>query len=409
MLRRTNNRGASTPAPTASAESPLAARGGHSVSIDGVSRRFGDVRAVDDVSVDVHAGDFLSILGPSGCGKTTLLRMIAGLDYPDSGRVLIDERDVTWLPANKRPTNLVFQRGALFPHKSAFDNVAYPLQRLGYGKVEVREAVDEALTMVRMGDLSRRLPSELSGGQAQRVALARALVGRPAVLLLDEPLSSLDLSLRKEMQLELRRLQEQLGTTFIYVTHDQEEALTMSSRIVIMRDGRVVQTGTPREIYENPTSVFASTFIGETNLLLGDVTESHNGVVTLSVAGHELRVPEPRTVPVGTRVALSVRPERIRTAAPATLEGDWNRMSGTVEELVFLGNRIRARVDCGGVSLWAQENPSTSAATRLAENTSMTIGWALADGRLILSDDDGDHGTAGDGSGNGNGTVAHSE
>ncbi len=201
------------------------------------------------------------------------------------------------------------------------------------------------------------------------------------------------------MQLELRRLQEQLGTTFIYVTHDQEEALTMSSRIVIMRGGRVVQTGTPREIYDNPQSVFASTFIGETNLLLGDVTECTDGVVTLSVAGHELRVRENGTVQVGTRAALSVRPERIRTAGPA-VGGDWNRMSGTVEELVFLGNRIRAKIDCGGVSLWAQENPSTSAGTQLAENASATIGWALADGRLILPEDGSDVGPGSDASDN---------
>ena len=360
--------------------------GGHRVSIEGVSRRFGDVHAVDDVWIDVPAGEFLSILGPSGCGKTTLLRMIAGLDYPNAGSILIDERDVTWLPANKRPTNLVFQRGALFPHKSVFDNVAYPLQRLGYGKVEIREAVEDALAMVRMTDFAPRLPSELSGGQAQRVALSRALVGRPAVLLLDEPLSSLDLALRKEMQLELRRLQEQLRTTFIYVTHDQEEALTMSSRIVIMRDGRVVQTGTPREIYDNPESMFASTFIGETNLLLGDVVDCRDGIVTVSVAGHELRVRDARSVATGSRIALSVRPERITTGDP-TDRTDWNRLSGTVEELVFLGNRIRARVDCAGISLWTQQNPSSSSAEKLAERVSTTIEWEPADGRLIVPED----------------------
>jgi spermidine/putrescine transport system ATP-binding protein len=365
---------------------PVPTQRGHRVSIEGVSRRFGDVHAVDDVWIDVPAGEFLSILGPSGCGKTTLLRMIAGLDYPNAGRILIDERDVTWLPANKRPTNLVFQRGALFPHKSVFDNVAYPLQRLGYGKAEIREPVEDALAMVRMTDFARRLPSELSGGQAQRVALSRALVGRPAVLLLDEPLAALDLALRKEMQLELRRLQEQLRTTFIYVTHDQEEALTMSSRIVIMRDGHVVQTGTPREIYDNPESMFASTFIGETNLLLGDVVDCGDGIVTVSVAGRELRVRDGRNVAKGSRIALSVRPERIRTGDP-TDRSDWNRLSGTVEELVFLGNRIRARVDCAGISLWTQDNPSSSTANELEEQVSTTVGWALADGRLILRED----------------------
>ena len=387
MLRRSDQPTAAAPAP-ARTKGELPAQGGHRVSLQGVSRRFGDVLAVDDVWIDVPPGEFLSILGPSGCGKTTLLRMIAGLDYPNAGSILIDETDVTWLPANKRPTNLVFQRGALFPHKSVFDNVAYPLQRLGHAKVEIRGAVEDALAMVRMTDLARRLPSELSGGQAQRVALARALVARPAVLLLDEPLSALDLSLRKEMQLELRRLQEHLRTTFIYVTHDQEEALTMSSRIVIMRDGQVIQTGTPREIYDNPESMFASTFIGETNLLLGDVVDSSDGIVTVSVAGHELRVREGRSVTKGSQAALSIRPERIRTGDEATDRIDGNRLSGTVEELVFLGNRIRARVDCSGISLWMQQNPSSSAAEKLAEKISTTIGWELADGRLILPEED---------------------
>jgi ABC-type Fe3+/spermidine/putrescine transport system ATPase subunit len=363
------------------------ARRGHDVEIEGVSRSFGGVLAVDDVSINTPAGEFLSILGPSGCGKTTLLRIIAGLEYPDVGRVLIDGRDVTALPANKRPTNLVFQRGALFPHKSVFDNVAYPLQRLGRDRDQIRDGVHQALAMVRMSDLSERWPSELSGGQAQRVALARALVSEPAVLLLDEPLSSLDLALRKEMQLELRRLQERLGITFIYVTHDQEEALTMSSRIVIMRDGRVVQVGTPRDIYNNPTSAFASTFIGETNLLAGDVAECRDGIVTIRVAGHQLRVEDPRTLPSATSVALSIRPERISTTTASRDGADWNQLSGTVVELVFLGNRLRARIDCGGMSLWADETPSVNGTDPLSENASAVVGWRIGDGRLIVSDD----------------------
>jgi ABC-type Fe3+/spermidine/putrescine transport system ATPase subunit len=364
------------------------ARSGHSVEIEGISRSFGAVVAVDDVSLVVSAGEFLSILGPSGCGKTTLLRIIAGLDYQDAGRVLIDGHDVSDLPPNKRPTNLVFQRGALFPHKSVFENVAYPLERLGRRRAEIREGVAQALAMVRLSDLSERRPSQLSGGQAQRVALARALVAKPAVLLLDEPLSALDLSLRKEMQLELRQLQEQLGTTFIYVTHDQEEALTMSSRIVIMRDGRVVQVGTPREIYDNPTSVFASTFIGESNLLAGDVVACRDGIATVRVDGHDLRVADDRELAVGTSVALSVRPERISTT-PADIEVEgWNRLPATVVELVFLGNRIRARLACAGTMLWMQE-PSTRGAGRLVENAAATIGWPIEDGRLILPDDPG--------------------
>jgi spermidine/putrescine transport system ATP-binding protein len=361
--------------------------GGQSVEVRSLSRTFGGVAALDSVSLVVPAGEFLSILGPSGCGKTTLLRIIAGLDYADAGLVLIDGRDVTEMPANKRPTKLVFQRGALFPHKSVFQNVAYPLERLGRRRPEIRKSVAEALAMVRLTDLSERRPSQLSGGQAQRVALARALVAKPPVLLLDEPLSALDLSLRKEMQLELRQLQDALGTTFIYVTHDQEEALTMSTRIVVMRDGHVVQVGTPREIYDNPTSIFASTFIGDSNLLLGEIVACRDGVATVRVAEHELRVVEQRELATGTPVALSIRPERISTARVDLEDDSWNRLPGTVLELVFLGSRIRARLASAGTTVWVQEAPSTQAADRLVVHGSTTIGWRIEDGRLILPDD----------------------
>jgi ABC-type Fe3+/spermidine/putrescine transport system ATPase subunit len=371
----------------AAVEPELVPRGGHGVTIEGISRSFGSVLAVDDVSLDIAAGEFLSILGPSGCGKTTLLRIIAGLDDPDSGRILIDGDDVTDRPPHRRPTNLVFQRGALFPHKSVFQNVAYPLERRGQGRDEVREGVAQALAMVRLSDFAERRPSELSGGQAQRVALARALVAKPAVLLLDEPLSALDLSLRKEMQLELRRLQDELGTTFIYVTHDQEEALTMSSRIVIMRDGCVVQVGTPREIYENPTSVFASTFIGESNLLLGEVASCEAGVAVVRVGRHDLRVAEARDIAPGTSAALSIRPERITTAPDELVDEEWNVLPAEVLELVFLGNRVRARLACLETTVWVEEPPTTPSARRLNEGAAARIGWPIADGRLILAGD----------------------
>jgi spermidine/putrescine ABC transporter ATP-binding subunit len=368
-------------------EPDVVPRGGHSVTIEGISRSFGDVPAVADVSLDIAAGEFLSILGPSGCGKTTLLRIIAGLEDPDAGRILIDGQDVTDRPPHRRPTNLVFQRGALFPHKSVFQNVAYPLERLGQGREQIREGVAQALAMVRLSDLAERRPSELSGGQAQRVALARALVAKPAVLLLDEPLSALDLTLRKEMQLELRRLQDELGTTFIYVTHDQEEALTMSSRIVIMRAGSVEQVGSPREIYENPTSLFASTFIGESNLLLGDVVSCGGGVAVVRVAGQELRVAESRVVAPGTSAALSIRPERITTAADDLVDDEWNLLPAEVLELVFLGNRVRARLACMETTMWVEEPPTTPSARRLNEGAAARIGWPIADGRLILAGD----------------------
>jgi len=362
-------------------------RGGHSVTISHVTRRFATETAVDDVSLEVPAGEFLSILGPSGCGKTTLLRIIAGLDFPDDGRILIDGRDVTHLPAHKRPTNLVFQRGALFPHRTVYQNVAYPLERRGLKREDVRAGVEEALALVRLDRLAGRRPSELSGGQAQRVALARALAAKPAVLLLDEPLSALDLALRKEMQLELRHLQERLGTTFIFVTHDQEEALTMSRRIVIMRDGSIVQIGTPREIYDNPSSVFASTFIGESNLLFGTATRSRDGLAAIQVGGHVVRAATDHEIADDTSVALSIRPERIRLNAAIAQDDGWNHLTGVVEELIFLGNRIRARIACGGTTFWVEEPPTTPDAYRLSEGSTVALGWPHEDGRLITVDE----------------------
>jgi len=366
---------------------PTAGAGGHSVTVSHITRRFATETAVDDVSLEIPAGEFVSILGPSGCGKTTLLRIVAGLDFPDDGRILIDNRDVTHLPAHKRPTNLVFQRGALFPHRSVFQNVAYPLERHGLSRSDVRAGVEEVLALVRLGHLAERRPSELSGGQAQRVALARALAAKPAVLLLDEPLSALDLALRKEMQLELRHLQERLGTTFIYVTHDQEEALTMSRRIVIMRDGSIIQVGSPREIYDNPTSVFASTFIGESNLLFGTVTHSDDARTTILIGDQSLAAPAERAIAPQASVALSIRPERIRLNAAVEQNGSWNRLTGTVEELIFLGNRIRARVSCGETTFWVEEPPTTPDAYKLNEGSKVTLGWPHEDGRLITADE----------------------
>ncbi len=379
---------APTPAPSGPDARPMVASAGagHTVTIERVTRRFNDVVAVDDVSLQVSAGEFLSILGPSGCGKTTLLRIIAGLDFADAGRVLIDDHDVTDTPAHKRPTNLVFQRGALFPHKTVFQNIAYPLERRRVPKHEVRDRVSEALELVRLGGLEERRPSQVSGGQAQRVALARALISKPAVLLLDEPLAALDLALRKEMQLELRRLQERLGTTFIYVTHDQEEALTMSSRIVIMRDGSIVQTGSPRDIYENPTSVFASTFIGESNVLPGEVRACGDGVVAVRVGTHELRARDDRTLEPGTLVALSTRPERITLPAAGDAVEGRNRLSGTVAEVIFLGNRVRVRVQCDETMLWVEEPPGRAAFEQLQEGAPIELVWLIDDCRLILQE-----------------------
>src|SRR5947209_4429506 len=237
------------------------------IGLVGVSKRFGSHAAVDDVTLEIAEGEFFSLLGPSGCGKTTTLRMVAGFELPDTGRIVLKGNDVTRVPANRRPVNMVFQQYALFPHMSVYDNVAFGLKVKHVPRSEHRERVAEMLRVVSLEGLDRRRARQLSGGQQQRVALARALVNRPAALLLDEPLGALDVKLRKQMQLELKRIQSTLGTTFVYVTHDQEEALAMSDRIAVMNDGRVEQTGSPREVYERPQTAFVADFVGSLNTL----------------------------------------------------------------------------------------------------------------------------------------------
>ena len=278
------------------------------LELRGLTRRYGDFAALDNVDLAVQAGEFLTVLGASGSGKTTTLRLIAGFDRPTSGSIWMDGTDLAPLPPFRRPVNTVFQHYALFPHMSVRDNVGYGLRMQKVAPAEITRRVDEALAMVRLGELGARAPKQLSGGQQQRVALARALVNRPRVLLLDEPLGALDLKLRREMQLELKQLQTQVGITFIYVTHDQEEALTMSDRIVLMRAGRIEQVGSPREMYDRPRSRYVADFIGDTNLL--------------RIAGDE----------------LSVRPEHVQLTA----EG--GGIPGVVDAVTFIGSMYRVRV-----------------------------------------------------------------
>src|SRR5213078_4190419 len=251
--------------------------GGVAISLEGVVKRFGSVLAVEETTLDIRDGEFFSMLGPSGCGKTTTLRMIAGFEVPDEGRVLLRGADVTNVPPNQRNVNTVFQHYALFPHMNVFDNVSFGLELKKVPRGERRERVAEMLRIVQLEGMEKRKPQQLSGGQQQRVALARALVNRPAALLLDEPLGALDVKLRKQMQLELKRIQSTLGTTFVYVTHDQEEALAMSDRIAVMNGGRVEQIGSPREIYEHPQTAFVADFIGSLNALAVDVGELVGG------------------------------------------------------------------------------------------------------------------------------------
>src|SRR5256714_11000540 len=313
------------------------------IGLDGVSKRFGRHAAVDDVSLEIADGEFFSLLGPSGCGKTTTLRMVAGFERPDAGRIVLKGNDVTDVPANRRPVNMVFQQYALFPHMSVYDNVAFGLKVKRVPRAEHRERVHEMLRVVSLEGLDRRRARQLSGGQQQRVALARALVNRPAALLLDEPLGALDVKLRKQMQLELKRIQTTLGTTFVYVTHDQEEALAMSDRIAVMNGGRVEQTGSPREIYERPGTAFVADFIGSLNALDLSIDElvGENAGMRLGEAGAHAG-PVGGGHRVGEEVRVAVRPERVQIG-PAD-DGE-SRLEGTVAEVVFLGMYTQLHVD----------------------------------------------------------------
>jgi spermidine/putrescine transport system ATP-binding protein len=311
---------------------------GARIELNSLEKRFNGVVAVRNIDMAVQPGEFLTLLGPSGCGKTTTLRMIGGFEYPSGGQIMIDGQDVAALPPHRRPVNTVFQQYALFPHMTVARNVGYGLEMAGVGKGERERRVVDALAMVRLANVERRKPSELSGGQQQRVALARALVNRPKALLLDEPLGALDLKLRKAMQLELKQLNRETGATFIYVTHDQEEALTMSDRIAVMNEGRILQLGTPAEIYEHPVDRFVADFIGQSNLIPG-VLEARNGeigAVRIATGGLiEARLRD--DAGIGERVVVLVRPERIvLDATPAAEAG--GALDCVVSEIIYLGS-----------------------------------------------------------------------
>jgi spermidine/putrescine transport system ATP-binding protein len=358
------------------------------VEVLSVSRQFGIVCAVDDVSLAIQRGQFVSILGPSGCGKTTLLRIIAGLERPDHGSVRINGVDITNAPPSKRPTNLVFQHGALFPHMTVFDNIAYGLKRKGWRGGQIKDRVEQLLALVQLTGYETRRPSQLSGGQARRVGLARALAPSPDVLLLDEPLSALDLKLRKEMQLELRRIHREVGTTFIYVTHDQEESLVMSDRIVVMRSGRVEQDATPRDIYANPSSAFVAGFIGETNLLQGLAIGTVDDTLVIQLDTNEtIRAKgEGSGVELGSPCVVSIRPETVRIGAITSINpSTTNLLSGRVEEAIFLGDKVRIRAQSSnGTQLWTLA-PFDSPSASLAVGDAIDLSWRVEDSRLLPS------------------------
>lgn len=317
--------------------------------LEHLTKSFGDTAVLKGISLTVAAGEFLTLLGSSGCGKTTMLRIIAGLEQPDVGRVLLEGVDVTTAVPNKRNVNMVFQNYALFPHMTVAENIAYSLKLHRMPRAEIRTTVQKALALVQLDDFAARMPSELSGGQRQRVAIARAIVAQPKVLLLDEPLGALDLQLRRQMQLELKRLQKQLGITFIYITHDQEEALNMSDRIAVMREGRFEQIGTPTEIYDRPLTSYVATFVGNANIVHGTVQSVANNVVTVETEGGlaAAQICNARAVANGDPVTLAIRSEHMNFATHA----EPNSIPVTVEEKTFAGGMLRIALRTAGGNL----------------------------------------------------------
>lgn len=314
-----------------------------------LTKRFGAHTAVDGINMDIPSGEFFSMLGPSGCGKTTTLRMIAGFERPDSGSIVLDGENMEHSPPHKRPVNTVFQNYALFPHLNVFDNVAFGLRRGRISKAEVNRRANEALELVMLGGMGDRKPSELSGGQQQRVALARALVLKPAGLLLDEPLGALDAKLRRQLQIELKALQEQVGITFIYVTHDQDEALTMSDRIAVMNAGQVEQMGPPQKIYEAPETAFVADFLGASNLMDGVAHGSDgHGRCRVTVGDRELLAALGQSEVNGPG-KVTIRPERVQLERPDASDDHENRIGGEIERALYLGNAFQliVRLDVG--------------------------------------------------------------
>lgn len=359
-----------------------------------ISKSFGETQVIRNLSFNVERGEFLTILGSSGCGKTTLLRIICGLEEADRGRIILDGRDVTATEPNLREVNTVFQSYALFPHKNVFDNIAYPLRianakfgaKKKYTKDEIRERVGRALELVRMTGYERRFPAELSGGQKQRIAIARAVAAQPRVLLLDEPLGALDLNLRRQMQTELKNLQKSLGITFIYITHDQEEALNMSDRIAVMQNGRFVQLGTPSEIYDSPSSVYVAKFVGEANILPCTYEKTiDNDTAAVEFCGVRLTVRLGSCGKLhnsGDHVHAALRGEKL-IIADRNSNPSCGTIHGTISEINFAGGVMRLTCDCGGTKLVALRyglDPSVSIGD--------TINLEIPENAAVLCDGD---------------------
>jgi len=373
---------------------------GSNVVIGGICKSFGDFEVLKNVSLEIKKGEFFSLLGPSGCGKTTLLRIIAGFEHPDTGTLTLDGDNVLFLPPNKRPTNTVFQNYALFPHLSVFENVAFSPRLKGESKEQIKSKVQQYLELVRLEGHADKMPNQLSGGMKQRVAIARALINEPRVLLLDEPLSALDAKLRQHMLIELDRIHDEIGITFIYVTHDQQEALSVSDRIAVMNQGDILQIGTPHDIYESPEKDFVARFIGDTNLFDGTITKvekvklhDYEGVseymVDLDIPElGKIKVTDVDEVQVGQKVSFTIRPEKIKITKekPETKRDDINLLQGTVDEPIYSGFQTKFYVQVANKTLirvikqhaiYSDEGPD------IRWKDSVYLSWSAVDGYIV--------------------------
>ena len=368
---------------------------GSEVVIRGVSKSFDNFKALNDVDLVIKKGEFFSLLGPSGCGKTTLLRIIAGFEYPDNGTVTFDGKDILFMPPNRRPANTVFQSYALFPHLTVFENVAFSMRIKKLEKKKIQSKVNDYLHLVQLEGHSFKKPSQLSGGQKQRVAIARALINEPSVLLLDEPLSALDAKLRQHMLIELDQIHDQIGITFIYVTHDQQEALSVSDRLAVMNHGNVLQTGTPHEIYESPATDFVAKFIGETNLfdaVVINVHKTHEGTEYMA----ELEIPELGKIKVttvdevqeGQTVSFTIRPEKIVITKdkPATKRADINHFQGIIDEPIYSGFQTKFYVKVLGdtvIKVMKQHANYSDEGPDIRWQDTVFISWSADDGYIV--------------------------
>ena len=359
------------------------------IVIDNVSKSFDGVPAVSHTSLEIYKGEFFSLLGPSGCGKSTLLRMLAGFEQPDSGKIIVNGTDITNLPPYERPVNMMFQSYALFPHMSVEQNIAFGLKQEGLPKDLIADKVSAALNLVKMSKYANRRPSQLSGGQRQRVALARSLIKKPKLLLLDEPMAALDKVLREDTQFELVNIQEKVGITFIMVTHDQEEAMTMSTRMAVMEEGRVWQIGSPQEIYEYPSSSYVADFIGDMNMFDGVVVgeDDENVIIESDTIGCQLNLMNSSGAPVGAQVTVAIRPEKIFMSKRTPKVTEYNCVQGIVTEIAYLGDVSVYRIKLNNGVMMKATTPNL---VRLAErpinwDDEVYLYWRPENGLVLLS------------------------